>query len=298
MMRTKFDIQVSDTCNLTCKHCLMDSSLHKCKVNFNNIIKTLKQQQCVDTIYLSGGEPLITENNAKEIFNLMKEFPYTKFKIVTNLCYELTPYRLAVMKNVESLQTSFDIGIRFGNIKNLNKWYHNCKWLLNNGYPLEVICTITSHIISKGPEKIIKLFNDMGFNAYKFAVGSYLGTFKDNKDLHVTKQQHVDFMNKMLDIIDLKNGTIKEIKEKTWTACKYMELQPINQNGELVHCAAWEKVDSKCLNSIQCYSCTNYRYCGGRCCSTPCMFDKDIYDRVMNEYYANDEYKHILEGDY
>lgn len=297
-MKDKFDIQVSDLCNLKCKHCLMDSSLNKCKVNFKNITKTLEKQNNIKTIYLSGGEPLVSEENAKNIFELMNKFPYTEFKMVTNLCYDLTPYRLLVLSNVNSLQTSFDIGIRFGNIKNLVKWYNNCKYLISKGICLEVICTITKLVINKGPEKIMDFFNKIGFNGYKFAVGSYLGTFKNNKDLHVSKKEHIEFMNKMLDKPDIKNGTIREIKERTWTACKYMELQPINQNGKLVHCAAWEKVNSKCLNSTQCYSCMNYRYCGGRCCSTPCMFDKGIYDRVINEYYANNKYKYILEGDY
>lgn len=294
-MKCQYDIQVSDYCNLKCKHCLMDSSLHQCVVDYDKIIDTLKDRY-VETIYLSGGEPLVDEESTNGILKIMNTYPNVEYKLVTNLCYDMTPERREVLDRVNSLQTSFDIEIRFGNMRNLMRWYRNCRELLSTTRPdLEVICTITKHIINKGPEKIIKLFHHMGFNAYKFAVASHLGTFSRNKDLWVTKEEHIEFMNKMLDIKDTKNGTIKEIKEHTWTACKYMELQPINQRGDLVHCAAWEKVNSPCLNNVQCLMCKDYRYCGGRCCSTPCMFDKSIYDRVMNEFYGNNIIRSELE---
>ena len=101
-MKCQYDIQVSDYCNLKCKHCLMDSSLHQCVVDYDKIIDTLKDRY-VETIYLSGGEPLVDEESTNGILKIINTYPNVEYKLVTNLCYDMTPERREVLDRVNSL---------------------------------------------------------------------------------------------------------------------------------------------------------------------------------------------------
>lgn len=291
-MKDKFDIQVSDYCNLKCKHCLMDSSLNKCKVNFKNITKTLEKQNNIKTIYLSGGEPLVSEENAKNIFELMNKFPYTEFKMVTNLCYDLTPYRLLVLSNVNSLQTSFDIGIRFGNIKNLVKWYNNCKFIINNNIinsGLEVYITLTKDVCNIDPKRFKDVFTKIGFTRYKYRPLAKAGpAYSDEnyrKILYPTKDEFNSFIDKVLDLDDKTHNIFPwMILNKYVYSCNYTKIQPLDPNGNKQECIFYEKYDCKCKIDPECYTCKDFRYCGGRCPLRDCMFDKNIYDKTKERY--------------
>lgn len=281
MNKTSFDIQVTDKCNLHCKHCLMDSSMGIFdKTDFDKIIKILHKQQKVDTIYLSGGDPGI--GNIPGILKLMNEFPNTKYKLVTNLCYPLTKERIELIKRVDSIQTSFDIHIRFGNIKNLVRWYHNCKYIINNiRSDLEVVTTINKYSVKKDPNRFYKFFKNMNFSSYVYFHLSCLGSLHRNMDIYVDKDEYKTWMLKVLEIEDYKNNTIRVIVNKEWLGCNYHYTQPIDPHGNLVHCAAHERSNDNCWNREECMTCKFFNTkCGGACCSTPCMFDEEIYDKA------------------
>ena len=276
------DIQVSTICNLKCDHCGMFYSLTGENVNFSSIEEYIKNNNPKE-VYLGGGEPLLKDYD--KILNLIRKFPNIEFKLVTNLCYDLNPTRISILKEVESLQTSFDIGIRFHNINNLLKWYKNVKYVINNvNSELEVIICLTKKLIKINPLKISKLMNNLGVHGYRYSVTYNFGKALNNKNLSITKQEYIDFMNKVLDINDKLDQTYKVILSGDITSCPYNSYtQAIDWNGKEVHCVCKERWDKKCHNSIDnCLICKDYTLCGGKCEMVQCLYSKELYNKALN----------------
>lgn len=281
-----FDIQVADSCNLDCKHCCMKNTLTNNKVDFDSIRRYLLEQPYVKEVHLAGGEPLLIDS--KRILELINEFPDIHWKMTTNLCFPLTEDRIEVIKRLYSIQTSFDINIRFGNIRNLLMWYRNCKYILKNvRQDLEVFTIITKYLIKKDVFRLMRFYNEkMGFHGYKYVILMNSGNYLNHKDIGVTKEEYVEFMNRVLDTKDIvHNNTILLILEKNMTNCFFGDsCQPINIYGKEQHCGIKEGNETNCRVAEECLSCKNYHNCGGRCRLVPCMFDEDLYNRVVNEY--------------
>lgn len=210
------------------------------------------------------------------------------WKITTNLCYDLTNERLEILKRVNSLQTSFDLHIRFGNIRNLLKWYRNIRYLLNNiRSDVDIFTSITKYTVKKDPYRFMNFFHRLGVSGYKYILLANVGSLSINKDIMVEKEEYIEWMYRVLDTHDEeKNQTVRLIREKNMTNCHYgTTMQPISIHGEPIHCGITERSNDNCKVDPECLSCKDFRYCGGRCVLIPCMFDKTIYDRAMNEYF-------------
>lgn len=281
-----FDIQISDSCNLHCKHCCMKNAItNKNEVNFENIKNYLREQPFVKEVHLAGGEPLL--NNSLDIINLINEFPDIHWKMTSNLCFPLTKERIEVIKKVYSIQTSFDVNIRFGNIKNLLMWYRNCKYILKNiRKDLEVFTIITKYLIKKDPFKLMNFYvSKMGFKGYKYVILMNAGSYNDNKDIGVTKEEYVEFMNRVLDTKDVvHNNTIILLLEKNMTNCFFgSECQPLDIYGREQFCGIKEKSNGCNRVAEECLTCKYYSNCGGRCVLVPCMYDDNLYKRIKNE---------------
>lgn len=278
-----FDIQVSDTCNLNCSHCCMNDSMHNREVDFKAIKSYLQSRTLVKEVHLAGGEVLL--KNEDKILDLINTFPSVKWKLTTNLIYDLNPTRIEVLNKVHSLQTSFDIKIRYKNIRNLLKWFRNCQYILKNiRQDLEVICSITKYTIHKDPYKLMNFFHHMGFNGYKYILLSNAGNYTHN-DLFYDKEEYHQWMNRVLDTHDYKNQTITLILNRNMTNCQYGDIvQPINIYGKEITCPILGDNNDECLLPKECMNCMNRSKCGGRCKLIPCMYYDDIYNRTVDEY--------------
>ena len=278
-----FDIQVADSCNLNCNHCCMSQSLYNRQVDFDAIKEYLQSKPLIKEIHLAGGEVLL--QNPEDILDLMDTFPNVKWKLTTNLCYELLDNRLEVLKRVHSLQTSFDLRIRFKKLKNLLLWYRNCRYILENiRDDLEVICSITKYTIEKDPYKLMKFFNDIGFHGYKYILLANTGNYQES-ELGYNKEEYHKWMNRVLDTHDIKNQTIQLILGKNMSNCQYGEIvQPISIYGKEITCPILGENNDKCLLPQECLNCNKRYKCGGRCKLIRCMFYEDIYDRSVKEY--------------
>lgn len=166
-----FDIMVSNRCNLNCIHCCMKKRLN-CKgfkLDFDFIRYQLNKYNEKGTIHLSGGEPLlINENDMRELINLIDENKDKyRFFMTSNLCLDLTDLRKELISKVD-MSTSFDNNLgRFKSFKNINKWYHNCKYIVKN-QPLNVFITYHKNLHKyDNIVKLIDMIDEIGFkNAY------------------------------------------------------------------------------------------------------------------------------------
>lgn len=280
---TKYlDIKSSSTCQLKCKHCAMRKSMDGSRTNWEKVRKLLHENPSVEEIHLGGGEPFVTEDNAKDIYELITEFPNIKYKVTTNLCYPLTEYRRKALENIDSLQTSFDIGIRFENIHNLLLWMRNVRELVKVR-DIDVFCCLTNKLKPERIPKLIHMFYKMGFYGYKIIPICNVGSAKDN--YLIPSKQHVkDILTAMIEYdISEGNETIDLFHDGMFTICPYgTECTPINSNVEIKNCGIKERENCHCSNDPECYICPNFQYCGGRCVLIPCYYDKDLYDRIKS----------------
>jgi len=280
---TKYlDIKSSSTCQLKCKHCCMGEGMDGSRTNWEKIRKLLHENPSIEEIHLGGGEPFVTEDNAKDIYELITEFPNIKWKVTTNLCYPLTTYRRKVLENIFSLQTSFDIGIRFGNIHNLLLWMRNARELAKVR-TIYVFCCITNKLKPERIPKLIHMFYKIGFHAYKLIPIGNSGRAK-NSHLIPSRRHMKDILTAMIEYDTSEgNETIDLIQDGMFTNCHYgTECTPINSNGEIKNCGIIERENSHCDNASECCICPNFQYCGGRCVLIPCYYDKDLYDRIKS----------------
>ena len=288
---TSIDIQVANKCNLKCKHCCMEVSMKENNdINFYKIHDFLKNNPQVDNVFLTGGEPLLDNLDSLEL--LINSFPNIYWMCSTNLCYDLNLQRLRILNKINSVATSFDIGIRFGNIKNLVKWYNNCKFIIDNNIinsGLEVYITLTKDVCNIDPKRFKDVFTKIGFTRYKYRPLAKAGpAYSDEnyrKILYPTKDEFNNFIDKVLDLDDKTHNIFPwMILNKYVYSCNYTKIQPLDPNGNKQECIFYEKYNCKCKIDPECYTCKDFRYCGGRCPLRDCMFDKNIYDKTKERY--------------
>lgn len=278
---SNIDLRVSCSCNLHCDQCCMGNSLTNDKIDYDAIRDMFYKNPHIKEVHLGGGEPFFSDENAYEIYKLMKEFSHIKWKITTNLCYDLTPNRLLAIQTLDTIQTSFDIGIRFGNIRNLLKWRSNVRYILKNiRQDLDVICCLSKIVIQKDPRKLMRFFNKMGFFGYRYIPICESGNARKNP-VSITREEFHEWMYKLLDIGDVEhNQTFDLIFNNSLTNCHYgTDCTPINRDGKPVHCGITERMYSNCITGYECLFCEDYQDCGGRCPLIPCLYNKDLYDK-------------------
>ena len=290
------EIKVSDVCNLQCKHCCMGHSLHGHKANFNAIASTIDASKKVTKVCFTGGEPLITDENAQNILSIMDRFKdrHIQWMITTNLCYELTPLKTEVLRRIDDLWTSFDINIRFGNIHNLLLWVRNAKYVNKHIHPnARLNCCISKYLVEKDPAKIQKFFADIGFKEYTFVQMFYVGSAQDNiEELLVTKNEVHAWFEKVLELKDIDHNKLFDcITDNSTIKCRYLsETTPVDLDGTIVNCICDEEKYGNCRISSTCLLCDNFKDCGGRCPYIPCIyFDKNQYKKARE--YAAEKYR-------
>lgn len=284
----KYELMVSEICNLHCKHCGMSYSINNTNnVDYEAIKQTLineSKKTSIEEIYLWGGEPLL--GDLDQILEIMDLFPNAKFKITTNLCYKLTDKRKEILKRCNLISTSFDIKIRFSNVKMLNLWYHNCKEVLKENNML-CICTVSKETAKIDANRFINLFEKIGFTQYVFSPMVLAGETCGNIDLIPTYDEYNKFMMEVAKYKSIRNKNLILYKIRSSIACVGLNRLFISAKGKIYDCF----VEGDCVHAdTNCFGCENYKICGGKShCHQECLFSKEVYEEAMRSY--NDVYK-------
>lgn len=267
-----FDILVSNKCNLSCNHCCMKSRLN-CKgfkLDFDFIRSQLDKYD-YGTVHLAGGEPLlIPEEDMKKLIELIDEYKkrYYKFFMTSNLCLELTDLRKEFIKRVE-LKTSFDNGLgRFKTVKNLNRWYHNCKYIINEmKRPLDVF--ITYYPFYRDYERIVEFINFFYKTGFKNVLINPLMNFNE-----VYKPYDYDRYLREVSILDSVARSLIDFKSSIFSLSA-----DIIKQGHGLKCNYPLKTDCICIDSGEIVNCILDPQCNCR---------KDKY--TDNKYIVNCKY--------
>lgn len=174
MATNTFFINLTNKCNLNCKHCYdlklnREMSKNVLDKSIEYICQKIKDSNENDyTINFVGGEiGLYNQQWISDAIDYIKNFCQKLLRIIyqTNLCYTLTDTHLEVLKKVDEIGTSYDYQIRFNNYSQKFQWMDNIKLLQSLNKHIRVSFTITKNLIENvSPEILYDMI--LGMNIY------------------------------------------------------------------------------------------------------------------------------------
>jgi radical SAM protein with 4Fe4S-binding SPASM domain len=191
----RVDWLITEKCNLTCRHCLQNSSLKKENKIFdlsllNSVFEEMERMD-IETLKITGGEPLLA-NNAKAIFKLLIDKSFEK-TILTNLML-IDDEWIDIFKN-----KSFHLSTSIDGCNELSHDYIRGKGSFNilvnklKILKLHAIPFASTVTINPFNMKELDLVSDFIFNELesKKIIFNYLrpiGRAKYNKELHLSNE--------------------------------------------------------------------------------------------------------------
>lgn len=162
-------IKTTNKCNLFCSHCLDIKNKNGQDISYPyNLLETWIPKN--SNVAFFGGEPLL--GNVKEMYKLTEKRKDCFWRITSNLTKELNTLDIKLLNNMNIITTSFDLKIRFGNIKNLLLWIKNIKYLKKHTKSkLRLNICMTKELLSKKniEYKIFNLLKKLNFDEIFFS---------------------------------------------------------------------------------------------------------------------------------
>ena len=200
-MANIFFIILTNKCNLNCKHCyaihnnekMSEELLQKSSEYIISQINNSNKEEFFIN-YLGGEAGLYNQdliiNSINEIKKNCKK--NITFNYQSNLVFEITKKHLNVFKSVQSINTSYDYGIRFQNDNQYNLWKNNIKMLQNLNIKISLTIVLTKPLINHfNAESFVNFINSLNIKNVEFnrlfkpLNGEYLNNIKaKNKDIN------------------------------------------------------------------------------------------------------------------
>lgn len=308
-------IRITNDCNLHCSHCFNKNK--NTKINYEQLKTFLKE---INTTYsnnyfiLHGGEPMLLDINL--ISKIMSDFPDNNWQISTNLCYKLTQDKINIFKRSKKITTSFDIGIRFKNIKNLILWYKNVKKISSiDEINLKLNICLSKSIIKHNPLDILKFLDKLHINSVDFF--QIIQTSEMNSAMipnnHVIDQWMCDLYKANKKFPKIQCSNINQVKNKILqknaqyfcsNCCK--STITINPDGTIINCPGdnyfdtigtiydpinmiINNIDKKIKIKEKCFFCDHYKECQGWCRNITwndytCAFPERLFKEIKKDY--------------
>lgn len=297
-------LKMTDECNISCTHCYNET---KCNpVPLNDMISFVDRwdEAYPDTFYVfHGGEPFIRD--IEDLIELSKHMK--TFRITSNMTIPLSPRHIEFLKSCRVITTSFDIGIRFGNMRNLNRWIHNMKRFNQLDIPIQMTICLTDHMMKISPEKFVRFMSRLPVATVNFEYITYTGKWCQIKNIipkhadvdqwllklyqymeshHISREQFMVLNHYQLVALYYRNYA----QTRCLDCCKRMFT--MNPDGTISGCPdtagrisigniyqPMDEIQSSIANYVnskevalprkECMSCSYFTYCNGGCRSIP-----------------------------
>ncbi|AUZ94953.1 radical SAM domain-containing protein [Agrobacterium phage Atu_ph07] len=166
-------LKTTETCQLNCAHCFTSGRFGK-KIYFDpdktiDWFKRLHHAQPTlrhVTVEFHGGEPFLAPvADMRKVWNECKDlFPNMRWAACTNLTYTLDDEKLEFMKEAmfPYIATSWDDGIRFENEKQESLWRKNLKTLVDEGFEVTLMVSLSKKTIQKEPIELFRMAAELG----------------------------------------------------------------------------------------------------------------------------------------
>lgn len=314
-------IKTTEKCNLRCKHCY--NGIHNGKLDYARVALFLNKINniCNNNYFIfHGGEPLL--GNITEMQNLVDTFPDNKWRITSNLSFDLSSSMKTLLNSMDEIRTSFDIGIRFSKLSSLLTWMKNVKDLSKSNKNIVLICCLTKTLIQHSPSQILSMAKHLGIKKLMFERISYTGDAEKN-NIHSANYNEIDNwlceMYKIQDtgykirISEFENiiaGITNNMSNYRGIECCQSTLT-INSDNTIGRCPNNARkfivgnLDSSVNNIISqkvctcytinnhCLECDYYERCHGGCASQTWQDNTCPYPKKLSDLIYGDLYEHI-----
>lgn len=316
-MKTVY-IKLTNACQLHCAHCYNSICPATDTMSLETLgcIKHRLENLCKlgETVHVTfhGGEPMLYPY-LDEVIDFVKYFKGKKYDInfsaTTNLVYPLSEQKKELFREFATneqgkpiISTSYDYNIRFKDIDEEKFWFDNVLVLINDGFDVRPIITVTKPLIqwTTGGYFLIQ-FSTVGITSCNFERITCTGRASDNKDTLIPTNREVDeWLEKtykqyksmdpltmhipLFDILEdsIKFGKLSGCRARQCTC----DVITFNPDGSIATCPniadkivgnvntpeteeyCRMKKDLRSLENIrrsECYTCQYYQYCNGDC---------------------------------
>lgn len=308
-------LKTTETCQLNCSHCFT-SGRNGARIYFNpdRVINWFKKLAVAQptlrhvNIEFHGGEPFLAPvKNMRKVYDEVKGlWPNVRFSACTNLVYTLDDEKLDFMKEAfdKSIATSWDDGIRFENEKQESLWKKNVQTLIDNGFEITLMVSLSKKTIEKEPIELFKMAADLGVKWVSLERLTPHGTAKENNDIFPSNVEMDKWFLRMYEqMVETKawewapknvflNGLLEKINRghTGGVFCRNCEQKmfTLNTNGSIGGCpndapeknyatleddiqtllynpGRMQKIACETFRNPACYKCPVFDICNGDC---------------------------------
>lgn len=247
-------IEITELCNMRCKHCMNDSGERKFDGLNKNKIKRLFNE-LVDRnyrrLYISGGEPLFYDG-IDEILNYAKLLGI-KITLATN-GWEVKNHIKAIKENVDIVSISLDgIGNIHDHFRGVQGSYDRAiealMLLSSRDVYTKISCTVWKGNVAQ-LETITAIANKVGVKKINFCALVPVGRAKDNNNILVNNEEYGNIYDRIDKLKkEYKDKMIVEIKRdkgvsKKCAGCPAADtILHINAKGKIAPCSWVSKIE-------------------------------------------------------
>lgn len=302
-------LKLTNACNLRCKHCYNEQMNNHYKMSPEIIHKSiqyihqLRQENPSEDILIQfhGGEPMLVKPSViQNIINQTKD-DNVMYGITTNLTYELTDDKLAILKQMSPLkgnrpfiQTSWDEYIRFNNEKQEQLWLNNVRLCTEYDIDVQVtICLTIDLFQSYSPKQFLDKVLSWPTRYINFERITENGAARLNniRPLNNDVDVWLTEFYKLCENTDLQVALFDSVKlsiQGKLTGCRARrcthDVRTINPDGSLATCpntahqpiaysldeksseekmVQWHMKEGN--TSLECFCCALFKYCNREC---------------------------------
>lgn len=283
-------LKVTNACTLNCSFCYVGKQI-KAKLNEDKLFCWLDKYFLLgeeSTIIFHGGEPLLNMELVQKVLD--KEYP-ARTSLTTNLIYVLDEEKIKLLKRIDDISISYDIGKqRFKNEKQRNLWINNMRILEREGINVQINMVLTNELINSKPQDLLDFLQS--FNNIKYLHFERLTNTGNALHYPVSNWEEVDNwlcdLYKRSKIILPEADEVSSCKQGKFYGCMDREchkhMLTINPNGTIATCPnsffdtfttldedpeiSLERLSKKNIKRkyhTKCLSCERFEYCRGEC---------------------------------
>lgn len=313
-------VKTSDTCNLNCDHCFtngrnggkekwdVDKTLHW----LTDYMAEYPQEEFL--IILHGGEPFLAPIEDLERFiEPFIDDPRVILTINSNFVFKLDDRKLAFLKKLDSIGTSWDVGIRFENDNQYALFQKNLKIMRDAGLSYGMMIAVNTELVNKNIDEFLTEVDDLKPDHIRLERLTANGNaelnpriFPGNErqdnwfvDVYKAYKRREAELNYVIVTLDIIEDKLDQQVVKTDTNCRNCEqnLVTMNSDGSLSGCpnAASEKKHAVVDDGVDaflssqgrleeitteldfnpnCLTCDVFHLCGGDCHRLPWQGDR------------------------
>jgi len=265
------ELQITDACNLRCKHCYIGSSDHN-ELTVDQVEKVLREFEEMQglRVLMTGGEPLV-HSKFHEINEMLPDFFIRKVLFTNGLLLKKEDLKTL---NVEEIQVSLD-GLEPAHDKirgsgTFKRTMAAMKHALDAGFDVSV-STMVHRYNRADFDKMEQLFKEMGIKDWTVDVPSPTGRLKENKEFYISPKEGGKYLGYGYGS-GLHSSTrgygcglhlMAVMADGNIAKCTFYGHQPVGTVNHGLR-SAWGKIQPVKLKDLEC-DCEYLEVCRGGC---------------------------------